>query len=386
MASPDTSAHRKEWQALLECACPASNTLKRNELLAQADFLELLKLADDHGVTGLLAARLASAGGGAAAQETLQELQGIRRSQLLISLGMTAELLGLIEKLNGAGMEALAIKGPTLSVRAYGDAGMRQFGDLDFLVRDRDILRATELMIEMGYQEEVPLTAIRAGKIPGEYVFKREKNKLRVELHTEYTLRYFPRTVDVEGLFQRKIDVRIDSHDVPALSLEDEIVMLCVHGAKDLWERLLWIADVAGLLGRQTSLDWKRAAELARQVGATRMLHTGLQLSRKLLGATLPPEIEARVGRDVVAGKLAEQIARWVPAAGYEPPSLMERAMLRMRLRGGVISGALYLLRLSFSPTEDDWMGKEAGKRNGLIDGVLRPLRLARKYGQDGKK
>jgi hypothetical protein len=386
MALPETSVHAKEWQLLLECASPATNTQKLKELLPQADFSGLLTLADAHGVTGLLAAKMGNGGWESVPGDAQQQLQEKRRAQLLISLGMTAELLALFERFDKGGIEALAIKGPVLSVQAYGDAGIRQFGDLDVLVRDRDIYRATEMMVETGYKEDIPLAAIRAGKIPGEYVFNRKTNKLRVELHTEHTLRYFPRTVDIDGYFRKQIRVRIDAHEVPALSPEDELVMICVHGAKDLWERLLWIADVAGFVARQKSLDWKRTSALASEAGATRMLHAGLQLSSSLLKAPLPPEIEASVRQDATAAKLAGQMGRWVPAAGWEPPSLMERAVLRMRLRGGIISGSQYLMRLSFSPTEDDWAEGREEKRNGLVAAMLRPFRLARKYGRDGKK
>jgi hypothetical protein len=386
MTSPEARANTTEWQLLLECASPEPNKQKLKELLPQTDFVSLLTLADEHGVTGLLAASIGDLGRDVVPAEWQQQLQERRRLQVLVSLGMTAELLGLFEKFKKAGIEALAIKGPVLSVQAYGDAGMRQFGDLDLLVRDSDIYAATELMIEAGYEEHVALAAIKAGKIPGEYVFKRQNNGWHVELHTEYTLRYFPGTVDVDGLFQRQIRVRIDAHEVPALSSEDELMMICVHGAKDLWVRLLWIADVAGIVTRQTSLNWKKVSELASEAGATRMLHTGLQLCSNLLVARLPSVIETSVSRDAAAGKLAAQIARWVPAAGAEPPSMMERAMLRMRLRGGLISGPLYLMRLLFSPTEDDWVEGGAGKRSGVLDAIQRPFRLARKYGQDGKR
>jgi hypothetical protein len=385
MASLETSACAKEWELLLACASPESNPQKLKELLPRADFSALLTFADEHGVTGLLAARLRDLGPEDIPAEAQQQLREKRRTQMLVSLGMTAELLALLEKFKNAGIELLAIKGPTLSVQAYGDAGMRQFGDLDLLVRDRDIYLASEIMIAAGYAEDVSLAAIKAGKIPGEYVFHRRQNRMLVELHTEHTLRYFPRTVDIEGLFRRQIRVLIDAHEVPALSLEDELVMICVHGAKDLWERLLWIADVAGFIARQTKLSWTSALALTQELGATRILISGVGLASDLLQVSLPPEIEKSVRQDAAAVKLVKQIARWVPAAGNEPPGIFERALLRMRLRGGLIAGPLYLMRLSFSPTEDDWEEGKEGKRGNLLEALRRPFRLARKYGRDGK-
>jgi len=48
---------------------------------------------------------------------------------------------------------------------------MRAYGDLTCLFAKKDIRRATELMITVGFAPAVPLSAIDAGKIPGQYLF-----------------------------------------------------------------------------------------------------------------------------------------------------------------------------------------------------------------------
>jgi hypothetical protein len=91
------------------------------------------------------------------------------------------------------------------------------------------------------------------------------------------------------------------------------------------------------------------------------------------------------VRSDRAAGLLVGQIMRWLPAAGWAPPGIFERAMFRMRMRGGIFSGPAYLFRLSFSPTEEDWIEGARSKRHWFLDALGRPFRLARKYGKDGK-
>jgi len=117
---------------------------------------------------------------------------------------------------------------------------------------------------------------------------------LLVELHNDLTLRYFPRRRPIEQLFARQTRVQLDGHEVPALSIEDELVYICVHGATHLWERLGWIADVAALGTRH--LDWQATTKTARQVGAERMLATGLCLASDLLHARLPASTKERCG------------------------------------------------------------------------------------------
>jgi hypothetical protein len=115
------------------------------------------------------------------------------------------------------------------------------------------------------------------------------------------------------------------------------------------------------------------------------MLHTGLRLATDLLKAQLPGEVLPTVQTDVVAGRLALQTCKWLPAAGSAPPGLFARAAFRLRMRGGLLSAPAYLFRLSFSPTEEDWKEAGPGSRHRILDAFRRPFRLARKYGRGGK-
>ena len=86
------------------------------------------------------------------------------------------------------------------------------------------------------------------------------------------------------------------------------------------------------------------------------------------------------VEADVEAVRLAKQCCKWLPAAGYAPPGLFERAAFRLRMRGSLIAGPGYLLRLLLSPTEEDWHDSTAESGHRLFDVLRRPFRLARKY------
>jgi len=379
----DIRAFEREWIALRECVSPRTD--KQQQYLTAIDWRRLLLLAREHGVLGQLAACLADRDASAIPPEIKPVLAEHRRAQNFLTLRLTGELFRLLELFNQEGIRALVIKGPVLAVEAYANPGMRGYGDLDLLVCQRDIHRATELLIRSGYQPAISLAAIRAGKIPGQYLFSKPDAKLLVELHNDLTLRYFPRALPIKDLFARQIRVRVDAHEVPAPSLEDHLVLICVHGAKHFWERLSWIADVAGLVSRQPSIDWERAGASAKAVEAEHLLHTGLRLAVDVLRAELPEPLAARVGGDPVATRLAGQVLGWLPAAGYAPPGLFERAAFRLRMRGNFRAAPLYLLRLSFSPTEEDWRASGQGGENQLLDALIRPFRLARKYARHGK-
>jgi hypothetical protein len=308
-----------------------------------------------------------------------------QRDQNVLTLRLTAEMFRLLELFAAKNLPALAIKGPVLAMQAYGDPAMRSYGDVDLLVRQRDIRRVTEVMLASGYQATVSLRAIDAGKIPGQYLFSKPDSNLLVELHNDFTLRYFPRRLPIEDFFGRQMRVPLDAYEVPTLAVEDQLVLICIHGAKHFWERLSWIADVAALVTRQTGIDWNRASESAKAVRAEHLLNTGLRLAADLLHARLPDKISIGVQSDAAAAKLVNGILCWLPAAGWSPPGLFERAVFRLRMRGGLLAAPAYLLRLSFSPTEEDWQTHGRISRNGFRDTLLRPFRLARKYARGGK-
>lgn len=392
MATPFVNAKNKsrvaaspEWAALLECSSPHPDLARLGNLLGEASAPELLDLAGVHGVVALLATSLRHYDAELEPPGIAQRIRDTHRAQVLASLKMTAELFRLVRFFSESKLDVMLVKGPTLALRAYGDAGARQYGDLDFVLRQRDILRATELMTSAGYQPEISIGAIRAQKIPGQYVFVRVAAPLLVELHTEGTMRYFPHGLPVEEFFSRQQFVSLDGHEVPALSIEDELILICIHGAKHLWERLTLVADVAAFTARQTQLNWERCFATARGVGAQRMLCTGLLLARNLLRAPLPPEILDRLRTDSLAGRLATQIATWLPAAGDAPPGLLSRALYRLRMRGNPLVGVAYLLRLTFSPTQEDWSPAEGEQSGGRLASVRRPMRLAKKY-RSGEK
>lgn len=390
ISSVKTAANRgnalsAEWLTLLRCANPnLTASLLIEHFRQPLDWSRLLMLADQQGILPLLTKRLGELSDDLVPPEITQQLGDAARAQTLFTLSLTAELFRVLDHFAELDITALLTKGPALSERCYGDPGLRQYTDLDLVLRDRDVLRATEAMIGLGYEPKVPPKAIQAKKIPGEYVFVQSGTNVLVEFHSEKTFRYHPKPLSVEKLFERRARVRFDGHDVPALSTEDELILICIHGAKHFWERLMWIADVAALVSRQ-AIDWDRALAAAREVQAERMLGVALLLATNVSGASLPSEVIDEFRADKAASRIAAQIERRLPIVDAQPFDLMRRAAFRIRMRGGLLPGVAYLLRLSLSPTEEDWVAGVEEKRPRMLDAISRPFRLARKYGRDGK-
>jgi Uncharacterised nucleotidyltransferase len=380
-----SNSNSTEWRVLLDCANPNVTLLAlRPEQTSSLDWSRLLALAGDQGLLPLLTQKLSHSGAGVIPSDAQQTLKSFFREQTIFDLRMLAELYRILDRFTAQGISVMVTKGPVLAQRCYGFSFARQYTDLDFVLRDADILRATEMLISLGYDSKVPPSAIRAGRPAGEYAFTQLATKLLVELHTEKTFRYYPQPLSIEKLLRRKTNVPLGEQGVPALSVEDELLLISIHGAKHFWERLLWIADVAALITHEP-IDWDRAAAIARAVDAQRMLRLGMLLAKNVTGATLPASVQIDAESDAGAVRLARQIADRLLHADEQPMSLLSRALFRIKMRGGGFPGFSYLLRLSLSPTEEDWLAESGNEKQGVINAIERPFRLARKYGRGEK-
>jgi hypothetical protein len=386
---PDSSTHvsplPNEWLALVECAAPRCDLAGLSTLLSESfDWISFLSLARAHSVLPLVELRLRSIDPSRIPPEIRESLRETMRGQAVFTLSFTAELFHLLDEFDAIGIPVLLTKGPALSVRCYGDPGLRQYADLDLIVRGKDIGSVTSVMLRLGYRAKISPAAIQAGKLPGEYVFTKPGTALLVEFHSEDTFRYYPRPLNVETLLQRTAAVPFDGRVAPALSLEDELLLICIHGAKHFWQRLMWVADVAAFITGQ-QVRWDRALDVAQEVAAGRMLLLGLRLASDVFEMDLPDDIATVVKQDRSVAQLAVQIIQRLPVPDSEPSNLFGRALFRARMRGGFFSGARYLFNLSVSSTEEDWVAGEEAKPSRLRDSISRPFRLARKYRGDSR-
>jgi hypothetical protein len=270
---------------------------------------------------------------------------------------MVQELLGLVARLAGAGIDALPFKGPALAVSAYGNLALRQFADLDILVRERDHASAKALLASLGYRWQAPLTSSQEScylDFDCQQQFLRDDGEVMVELHWALAPKYFAFAYEGERLWRGLTRASLGGADVLGFCPEDLLLILCAHGAKHSWERLGWICDVAEMIRAHPQLDWARLLAEARELGAERMLRIGLLLAHALLDAPLPVGVARKLERDPAAGRLAASVTarllgRQQPLTPYAHHVFHLRARERLRDR------CRYLFRLATTPGPREW-------------------------------
>lgn len=371
-----------EKALLLACArthvTPAISAEIRRIASGPIDWPFLLRSAAENSVLPLLALNLPLAVADLFAPDDLERLRSAARAAAIRSLQLSAELVRVMEALREGNIAAFPYKGPVLAVQAYGDLALREFEDLDIVLRQRDMPHAHEVLSQLGYRPRYPFSA--SGFVPGEYSYSKNGGAAIVELHTEQTLRHFPRRPDIDAMERRARPVVLGGPVVSSFGSEDTLVLLSVHGAKDFWARLSWVADVAEFVQHYADMNWDFVLREASVLKVERMLFLALSVAKQALGASVPAEIERRVQRDSQVPSDADTICRRL--AMNEPTAWSAAGAFHFRRRLG---GWGYAIRLATAPAQEDTAMVRLPKALAPLYAALRPLRLLAKYGFSAK-
>lgn len=376
-------------------ACCARSQMRENqasqlrELLGGSiDWTYLIREAADHSVTPLLERHLRVHSTDFVPPEIAQQLADASRANTVRCLYLAAELNRVMDEFASKSIQGMPYKGPALAAQAYGDITAREFDDLDIIVRQMELPKAHEILMSLGYRPRFPWVhspEARKAMIPGEYNYRDEKRRIMLELHTELTLRHFPVPPDLNLFSRRLVRVDVAGHPTATFSAEDGLTMLCIHGAKDFWERIVWIADISELIQSHSRMDWDQAFRSTESVRGGRMLRVGLALASDVLDAPLPLEIRKVFEADSVACRVAEELKRHLLRRDPPPASAGERLRFRRRMAQGFFEGWRYAVRLALAPSEEDWDSARVPGRWKSFYSALRPLRLLRKFGPAGR-
>ncbi len=337
----------------------------------------------------LVARQVFAAAQDIAPANVIDRLRKAARANAWRCLSLTAELIHILDLLGAAGVQAMPYKGPVMAAQAYGDVALREFEDLDIIVRQRDMDRVDRVIKSLGYRPSHPwrFDPHRSSPVvPGEYDYREEARGMIVEFHTEFALRHFPVPPDLEEMSGRLVPVTLSGHTVLTFSPEDTLTLLCIHGSKDFWERISWIADVSEFLRASPQLDWDALFRRADALRAGRMVNLGLALATQLLDAAVPGIVRTRVGRDSEAEAVASDISKRHLMREQPERSAGERFQFRRRMVAGSVAGWRYAVRLTTQPADEDRAAMPLPRPLAPLYTLLRPFRLLRQYRPAGNR
>lgn len=326
------------------------------------DWTYLVQTAIDHGVSPLLCRAMLQVFPDAvpddvraAAKTHLDDNDANNRSR-------TSELLRILAALAQKNVAAIPFKGPAVAERIYGDLSLRRFRDLDFLLREADIDAALDVLRQLDYPTETGFVSARDPafrltpaqteafrEYAGEYIFYKRDQSAVIEPHWHFAPATLSVDIDYTALWRRTFDADLAGATVRTLTPEDELLMLCIHGSKEIWTRLQWICDVAELIRAYPSLNWVATLQRAERQGCERMLLLGLSLANRLLQALLPPTVRKLTEQPAVSA-LARDVERALFADRGAPTSIYAVSLFRIRMRERLRDRWRYVWRTVTTP------------------------------------
>ena len=384
---PFAQTYSREQQLLLCCArtsTDAATSARIDELLRRPlDWDYLLETSQVHGVLPLLYWKLKDAWAELVPPSSFAELRTRFQRNAARNLLLTGELSRIIKSFASEGVAVIPYKGPALAVVAYGNPALRRFVDLDIMVRKRDVGRAKQLLLALGFTAEPSLTETQEAimlRSQHNLPFARDEGRILVELHWEVTARQFSSAFDPARMWDRLETVTLGGMSCKTFSKEDLLLALCVHGTKHCWGRLAWISDIAELSAAHHEINWPQVVADASATGDERMLLLGLFLARTLLGAPLPENIERAALADEQVVKLAGEVARRLFTAPEAAPGILADIGFHLRARKR-LRGKVDYFRFIFTPTDADLTVFRLPASLSFIYYLVRPLRLMVKRG-----
>ena len=318
-------------------------------------------------------------------------LAGLRRdyqANAARNVLLTQELLKVLDFFESHGIQAIPFKGPALAEQYYGDLAMRQFDDLDVLIRQGDVPKARDLLMRQGFEPEFACVRVGDPQVlweEGEYRFFGPEGRYLLEVHWQAVPRTFLADLKYEPMWERHIPAELRGRRVWSLSPEDTLLLLALHGMHHLWDRLAWIQDVVRVARAARGMDWAGLFDWARHIGALRMVEVALLLGHRTLHHQLPESIVEQCERDRTATALTRQFeASWAQlgAGDRRPTMLKQHTRARERWR----DKRSYVLGQFFAPSFRDWSKRRLPGRLSFLYRVFRPLRQMREWFQGSRR
>jgi hypothetical protein len=371
-----------EARLLLACARATVDGVGRREVerLARAcgDWTLLEALAARHGLVPLLHRHLEALPPGLVPTTVRAALWARADVIARRSRAMARELDEVIALLASRGITVVPYKGPALALTLYGDVALRDFGDLDLLVRKEDVLRARDALASRGYAPPFALPphlerALVESRRHDELPLVDGVRGCMVELHW----RTDPDYDVLEANLWSRLEPVTGHPALRTLPARELLLVLGLHGTKHLWSSLNWLADVAELLRRGPDGEWLRAR--AQALGCLRRFALGLRLARDLLGAPIPAALAPAI-EDSRLARLAAELTRTLLAPEPRAPGTVAYLLTLLRLQDSLAGSAGYAARTLLTPTLGDWLAHPLPRGLAFLYLPLRVPRLARKY------
>jgi hypothetical protein len=243
----------------------------------------------------------------------MAKFKGIYRYTWYKNQMLFHKIAAILNAFHNAGIRTMVLKGAALAVLHYKDYGLRPMDDFDLLVPTEQAPEAIDLLVKLGWTPaDKPLEAINETYISVAHATAFEDvYDLQIDLHWHtFSECCYPNADD--DFWKDKVEANIHGVSTHALNPTDQLLHVCVHGARwNLVSPLRWIADAMMIMNTSRSeIDWDRLITQAQKRYYILPLKDTMNYLRDLLNAPIPLSILESI-KNIRISKKVERIEYW---------------------------------------------------------------------------
>ena len=379
--SSQLPTYQPEIEILLRCTNIHTDTAKseRIERLLQKDidWNYLLKQAFQHGVFLLLYQNLVKYYPESIPKNIQPQLQAYCKIKTARNLFLSQKLCQLIKLFKNNNIKVIPFKGAVFAASAYQDLTLKEFCDIDLIIKQEDFSRVKDILSSQEYQPR------NQQQLWGQD-FTNKNDSIHIDIHWQLAPSCFPYRVDLEHLWQRCKTVSILNQQVTNLSPEDSLLILCLQIVKDAHhrqEKLKQVYDIAQLINNQ-KLDWKVVIQRARDLGSERLLIFGLAIASRLLQVEIQPQLKKKIKSDWIVNLYLNRVVNQFFSKEYKQDILRALILLENSKLLGQHNRYLfwYSINYIFKPNSNDLKYVFLPGFLNILYYFIRPIRLGLKF------
>jgi hypothetical protein len=246
----------------------------------------------------------------------VDRLARVFRATAGLNAALAQWLTRLLGDLDKDGIGAIPLKGPVAACTLYGNLALRQFGDLDLLVRREHVPRALRRLGEAGSH---PWHALSPRKVE---TLLRNRNEVAVtgpglpvvDLHWEAVGRHLA-WCGREELWERSVGTSLAGFAVQNLGPMDSAFYFCAKAVEGGWRAGYQLIDALRALRSLPQAAWDEVLRRAHLRGRWRMIAVNALLIEPLAPDVVPRRVTESAQRDRKAVGLASEACRKLCAA-----------------------------------------------------------------------
>jgi hypothetical protein len=315
---------------------------------------EVTKYAGRTGILPIVAYNLSSNKKSWMPEDVKQHLKWILYMTTARNLQMYKVLSLVISALQKDSLDVILLKGPYLAATVYPNMGARAFSDLDLLVKKIDLPKVEKCFHAMNFF--IPSPRELDKKEDFHLPFTEGKGSI-VEIHWDFEreIRFSDKSL-IREFWANAEKKRFELFEVKALSLEDALLLLCLHYAHHLLGMLGILSDIDKFVSfYKEKLNWEKFLLTAKKHALSRVAYLSLYYAAELFDTDIPKEVQRRLSPKWYVKKiLHSELCRALVLSETESEIIgRTRSVIRAALMESQKTRFKYVFRYTFPPLEE---------------------------------